>query len=517
MAQPTLETVTTNAGAGGETFLVETVGSDLAPVSLLCYSTGDGTVEVVTDSGTEGLPVRIEGAALTALQLIDDPVFADDAAFTLGSSKAMVSGAIRDDTLSTLTAVEGDVVPLRVSSTGALHVTGGGGGTEYTEDAAAAADPVGTALILVREDARAGSLTSTDGDNVALRGNNLGEAYVIDTDAVALLTTIDTDTGSIATTNALIAVDTAVIAGDTTSIDGKITACDTGAVVIASGTITTVSTITNVAQLGGAAVPIGAGVEATAIRVTLPTDGTGIVGLAAGTNGIGKLTANSGVDIGDVDVTSVVPGTAATNLGKAEDAVHTSGDVGVMALAVRTDTPINRSGTDGDYEPLQISDGRLWVVPDGRVAHDAVDAGNPVKIGGIARDEDAASVANADRVNGYFDTQGRLIVAKAPKEELLDGTASATDTSDTAVIAAQGAGFRVYVTALIISNESSTNAAVLIKSATTTRLRVPAPANSGAVINFDPPVRLGDNEAFNFASSASVTTMHVSAVGFKGR
>lgn len=35
---------------------------------------------------------------------------------------------------------------------------------------------------------------------------------------------------------------------------------------------------------------------------------TGIV-LAAGTNAIGKLAANSGVDIGDVDVTSIAPGT----------------------------------------------------------------------------------------------------------------------------------------------------------------------------------------------------------------
>lgn len=72
------------------------------------------------------------------------------------------------------------------------------------------------------------------------------------------------------------------------------------------------------------------------------------------------LEANSGVDVGDVDVTSVVPGTGASNLGKAEDAIHASADVGVMALAVRTDTPANRSGADGDYEPLQVSAGRLW-------------------------------------------------------------------------------------------------------------------------------------------------------------
>lgn len=70
--------------------------------------------------------------------------------------------------------------------------------------------------------------------------------------------------------------------------------------------------------------------------------------------------ANSGVDIGDVDVTSVVPGVGATNLGKAEDQAAADGDVGVVSLAIRKATPANQSGTDGDYEPLQISAGRVW-------------------------------------------------------------------------------------------------------------------------------------------------------------
>lgn len=85
--------------------------------------------------------------------------------------------------------------------------------------------------------------------------------------------------------------------------------------------------------------------------------------LPAGSNAIGKLSANSGVDIGDVDITSIVPGTAATNLGKAEDAGHTSGDVGVMALTVRQDTATALGGADADYQPL-ITDatGRLHVI-----------------------------------------------------------------------------------------------------------------------------------------------------------
>lgn len=48
--------------------------------------------------------------------------------------------------------------------------------------------------------------------------------------------------------------------------------------------------------------------------------------LAAGTN-----------NIGDVDIASAVPGTGATNLGKAEDGAAGDGDTAVAALGVRND------------------------------------------------------------------------------------------------------------------------------------------------------------------------------------
>lgn len=67
-----------------------------------------------------------------------------------------------------------------------------------------------------------------------------------------------------------------------------------------------------------------------------------VTSIAAGTN-----------NIGDVDVLSVVPGTAATSLGKAEDAAHASGDTGVMMLAVRQDSDATMASATGDYTPLQ--------------------------------------------------------------------------------------------------------------------------------------------------------------------
>ncbi len=113
--------------------------------------------------------------------------------------------------------------------------------------------------------------------------------------------------------------------------------------------------------VGQAGIAAGSGVDGVTVpRVTLATD----VALPAGTNAIGKLGANSGVDIGDVDVTSIVPGTAATNLGKAEDAAHSSSDVGVMALGVRNDDLASLGGADGDYVPPQFdSEGALYVNP----------------------------------------------------------------------------------------------------------------------------------------------------------
>ena len=44
---------------------------------------------------------------------------------------------------------------------------------------------------------------------------------------------------------------------------------------------------------------------------------------------------------------------------KLEDDAHVSADGGIPAWAVRKLTPVNTSGTDGDYEPLQVSTGQL--------------------------------------------------------------------------------------------------------------------------------------------------------------
>ena len=116
---------------------------------------------------------------------------------------------------------------------------------------------------------------------------------------------------------------------------------------------------------------------------------------------------------------------AGVAIAKAEDAAHSSGDKGIMLLAVRKDSATALAGSDGDYIPLIVdSSGRLHVTSSatavaGDVAHDAADSGNPVKIGGKAATSAPTAVSAGDRVNAYFDANGRLVVNEDQLRALL--------------------------------------------------------------------------------------------------
>jgi len=73
------------------------------------------------------------------------------------------------------------------------------------------------------------------------------------------------------------------------------------------------------------------------------------------------LAANSGIDIGDVDVTSVIPGVGATNLGKAIDTPIGGTDTGVLSLAVRDDVLSALTPAAADVVNMFVdANGALW-------------------------------------------------------------------------------------------------------------------------------------------------------------
>ncbi len=73
----------------------------------------------VTNAGT--FATQVDGAALTSLQLIDDPVIADDAPFTPATTKVMVAGAEFDD-VAPDSVDEGDAGAVRMSANRNLYV-----------------------------------------------------------------------------------------------------------------------------------------------------------------------------------------------------------------------------------------------------------------------------------------------------------------------------------------------------------------------------------------------------------
>lgn len=210
---------------------------------------------------------------------------------------------------------------------------------------------------------------------------------------------------------------------------------------------------------------VGNGAAATAQRVTLANDSTGIVSLTTSTASIGKLAANSGVIIGDVNIVSAIPGVGATSLGKAEDAAAASGDTGIAILGVRNDTLAGaQTNANGDY-------------------------GSP-----------------------SIDTSGIQIVAGAPRA--LKGRAAITLTStttETTLLAATASTFHDAY-GLILTNTSATVTKVTIRDATgagtATVFEVPATDTRGFMLPVDSAIpQTAVNTAWTAQCGTSVASL----------
>ncbi len=218
------------------------------------------------------------------------------------------------------------------------------------------------------------------------------------------------------------------------------------------------------------------------------------------------------------DDVAITPGSGATIATDEVASRHYQKVKPVFGADDTVTTPSTNAGNaDAGTQRVVIASDNAKQAVHGDVAHDGVDAGSPVKVGGRATATESTAVAAADRADFMTDLTGKQIMLfGAVPEYFLNGTGNATGTGDTAVIASQGGSLRIYVTALYVVNTSATSTFVNIKDGSTTKLVLPAPATSGAIVPLPTPLRLTAATALNFASGASVTTMYVSAVGYKG-
>jgi hypothetical protein len=328
--------------------------------------TVDGTVDVGTVTTVTAV-TAITNALPAGTNNIGDvdvlTVVTGTGATNLGKAVDGVAGAtdtgvlmlaVRDDALAALTPADGDYTQLRVSSTGALHVTGGGGGTQYNIDDVASATAAGTVALVVRKDTGA-SLAGTDGDvtglqvdaNGALRvtGGGGGTEYTVDAAAPAAPTgatfVMERDDALSALTE---------VEGDWTNpranANGALWVKQDGTAVVDGSGVTQPVSNAGLTALNGAI----AGTEVQVDVLTMPT-----VTVNA------HAVTNAGTFATQVDGAALTALQLIDNLVLAEDAAHASADPGVLALAVRRDTAAVGSGTDGDNSTLNVdATGRLW-------------------------------------------------------------------------------------------------------------------------------------------------------------
>jgi hypothetical protein len=364
-----------NTGAVAGTVTANLSATDNAVLDDIAANQTDASqkAQIVDGSG------NVIGATSNALDVNIKSGGAGDGTILDGVSSA-IKATVLDYTSSNPLAV-------RLTDTGGDYVAAGAG-TQYTEDAPSAADPVGSALNLIRADSPS-AITTTDGDNVSARGTNKGEMYVKHIDAIPVTDnggalTVD---GTVAVTNAGITTIAGAVAGTEMQVDvltmptvtvnshavtatdldirnltnvdvvtAELSAVDNAVLdTIAAKDFATQTTLSamNAKMVSGTDigdVTINNSTGAAAVNIqdggnSITVDGSLTVDLGAnndvtvtnataanlkaevtnagtfatqatlqtGSAAIGKLAANSGVDIGDVDVTSLPALTAGTN------------------------------------------------------------------------------------------------------------------------------------------------------------------------------------------------------------
>lgn len=148
--------------------------------------------------------------------------------------------------------------------------------------------------------------------------------------------------------------------------------------------------------------------------ITNTVDGADLVVYAIGTSTSGTFTFEMSSDDSAWVAAPVV--NFQTGAIVSGNITPTSGDIYAVRCAGARQVRIRTVSTLGVTVAVKTTHhlGSPWQVPQGNVAHDDVDSGLPVKIGGFARTGAIASpVADADRVNAWFGPVGQLRVQLA--------------------------------------------------------------------------------------------------------
>lgn len=159
-----------------------------------------------------------------------------------------------------------------------------------------------------------------------------------------------------------------------------------------------------------------------------------------------------------------ISGAVAAAIAKVLNADPASADYGLVVRPIMESPARNKVWAYADIDSLKQEAGSVALKvalygADGNpiaLAHDAVDAGTSLKIGGKANNTPPAAVsAEGDRVNAWFDRQGRQAIFDAARETwcaYADAVAFANGKSHISIMNAAGSGKIVKVRKLFAVN-----------------------------------------------------------------
>lgn len=231
-------------------------------------------------------------------------------------------------------------------------------------------------------------------------------------------------------------------------------------------------------------------------------------------------TQEAGVDAnGDLQVVipnSIVPGTGATNLGKAEDGGSAGGDTLVGVAAVQ-DAALSALGSvDGDYTWLRVdANGALWtqLAAPGTAATDLAKAEDDphatgdvgIAVWGVRQNTPTALAADGDYQPFIFDTNGRLHVTDpnagsgsptTPTVTADSASAIAAGTEDNTIQTADLGGNTVQLAGVDISSSVAFRAEINEVNDDVETLRAVLFGQSGTTIQWRPPHKAYFNVTF---------------------
>jgi hypothetical protein len=332
-------------------------------------------------------------------------------------------------------------------------------------------------------------------------------------------------------------VNTTVTVGSLIMSDGTLTS---GTVNIGTGTVN-VGTVGTVTSITGGTInaqgTINVGTVGTVTTVSSITGGTvnaqgtinvGTVGTVTSITG-GTINAQGTINVNTVSTVSTVSAVTSVTGGtiNAQGTVNvgTLGTISTGTVNVNTVTNVMSiaSGTlltSGTCNVQTITGGTIWAV--GGVAHDAADSQNPLKIGAKATTalSGITAVANNDRTDLYAGIDGVLITRlNSGLEDVVSGTGTinATGLGTVQVIAAGGAGVKIYLTDVTIGNSSGTYLFVSMTDGATKKWHFPVPSLGGVTAHFKTPLAGTANTYWAAEATGSATAVSISASGFKSK